>query len=567
MSCTTVLSSSSILTLLEALNATDAQEKAPAAQKARRPTVVPVHRVQAVVRRPLQPTVGTLKALHFPQSTGPCTWGKTEFTAVHPAQKMEGAEETLGRDYRRIAPEKEVGEWRADAAAANHRHVVLIGRSWSKARAMAGEAMAKWSAVEEVSSVHLVPPKRGAAETTAAALVAVGANGTKIRLQGMECRAQLLCQRLEWDVEGGGPPVTPEGHVLVLTWRRAAEKVNGGMEALMRGLTTPAGDGDGTVGLWCHLQRHQLLPQHQQEEAKAPPSQQRLQRWAKEEVWSHLQGGCQLDLPMPPIMDVRQADGSAETLVELQLPLAMASKAMWWTGSRVGVGFRPHLGGNAARGVDHVVHRVAVPVELQGMGVQHWWGKLQASAWFGGLTPDSTPRKLGIRCWGTERRGLGEVGREAIGAILEFEVPPEKVRVRVYGYPTSFQYAARAEVRRLVGPEVRVVGAPTHMASSGMRRPIFDMWLSGVPDGWTGGVMELSPDSRTPPKRYVLVESAPKAATVYRAVARSRALPRPEPPAPAPLQDEGGADDVVAEQAESGGNGEDDGMSDGSDIL
>ena len=118
-----------------------------------------------------------------------------------------------------------------------------------------------------------------------------------------------------------------------------------------------------------------------------------------------------------------------------------------------------------------------------------------------------------------------------------------------------------------MGPAVQVVGAPTHMASSGMRRPIFDMWLSGVPDGWTGGVVELSLDSRTPPKRYVLMESAPKAATVYRAVGRGRALPRPEPPAPAPLQDEGGTDDVVAEQAKNGGNGEDDGMADGSDIL
>ena len=220
----------------------------------------------------------------------------------------------------------------------------------------------------EVSSVHPVLPVRGAAETTAAALVAVGASVAKIQLRGMDCRAQLLCQRLAWDVEGGGPPVVPEGHVLVLTWRRAAEGVNGGMEALMRGLTTPVADGDGGVGLWCHLQRRQLLPQ--QEEAKAPPSQLRLQRWAKGEVWSHLQG-CGVELPGPPVMEVRQADGSAETLVELQLPLAMARKAMWWTGACEGVGFRPHLGGNTARGVDHVVHRVAVPVELQGMGVQH----------------------------------------------------------------------------------------------------------------------------------------------------------------------------------------------------
>ena len=131
------------------------------------------------------------------------------------------------------------------------------------------------------------------------------------------------------------------------------------------------------------------------------------------------------------------------------------------------------------------------------------------------------------------------MSREGIGAILGFAVAAEKVRVRVYGHPTAFQYTAQAEVHRLVGPAVQVVGAPTHMASSGMRRPIFDMWLSGVPDGWTGGVVELSLDSRTPPKRYVLLESTRKAATVYREVERGRAVPHAEPTAPTPVQDEG----------------------------
>ena len=153
-------------------------------------------------------------------------------------------------------------------------------------------------------------------------------------------------------------------------------------------------------------------------------------------------------------------------------------------------------------------------------------------------------------------------------ACLGFAVEGEKVRVRVYGHPTAFQRTAQADVHRLVGPGVQVVGVPTHLTMSGMERPIFDMWLTGVPDGWAGGVVELSLDSRTPPKRCVLMESAPKAATVYQAVGRGRAVPRPEPPAPAPLQDEGGTDEVAAEQAKARGNGEDDGMSDGgSDIM
>ena len=80
-------------------DATDAPERTPVAQKARRPTVVPVHRVQAVVRRPLQPTVMALRGLDSPKQTGPSTWGRTTFAAVQPAQKMEGAEEALGKQY------------------------------------------------------------------------------------------------------------------------------------------------------------------------------------------------------------------------------------------------------------------------------------------------------------------------------------------------------------------------------------------------------------------------------------------------------------------------------------
>ena len=186
-------------------------------------------------------------------------------------------------------------------------------------------------------------------------------------------------------------------------------------------------------------------------------------------------------------------------------------------------------------------------------------GRRRAGA--GGLTPESPPRKRGVGCRGTERRERGEVGRDRIGACLGFAVAGEKVRVRVYGHPTAFQYTAQADVHRLVGPGVQVVGVPTHLMKSGMWKPIFNMWLTGVPDGWTGGVVELSLDSRTLPKHYVLMESAPKAATTYREVGRGRAVPRAEPAAPAPPQDEGGTDEVAVGQAK--GDGDDDGMPDG----
>ena len=96
--------------------------------------MVPVHRVQAEARQPLQPTVGALIGMDFPVHSGL----KTEFTALQPAQRMVGAEEALGSKFRRIEPEKEVGEWSVDVAPSDHKHVVLTGRSWGKAKAMAG---------------------------------------------------------------------------------------------------------------------------------------------------------------------------------------------------------------------------------------------------------------------------------------------------------------------------------------------------------------------------------------------------------------------------------------------
>ena len=101
-----------------------------------------------------------------------------------------------------------------------------------------------------------------------------------------------------------------------------------------------------------------------------------------------------------------------------------------------------------------------------------------------------------------------------------------------------------------------------------MERPIFDVCLTGVPDGWAGGVMELSPDSRSRPKRYVVVCNAPRAASSYREVGRGRAVPQAVPAAPAPLQDEGGTNEVVVgcDRGPGGGDGDDDGMADGESV-
>ena len=171
-----------------------------------------------------------------------------------------------------------------DVAPADHKHVVLTGRGWGKAMAMAGEAMGRWEVAEHVCSVHLVPAVRGSAATTAAAMAAEGASAAKVWIRGGVCQAQLVCQRKEWEVKGGGPPLVPEGHILALTWRRRTEEEDGGMEAPGQGVATPAAEEEGDLGLWCHLHPQQLLPQ--QGEAVAPKSQLRLQQWAKREAAS-----------------------------------------------------------------------------------------------------------------------------------------------------------------------------------------------------------------------------------------------------------------------------------------
>ena len=284
-----------------------------------------------------------------------------------------------------------------------------------------------------------------------------------------------------------------------------------------------------------------------------------MQRWAKEEVWSQLQGGG-VSLKVPPLMRVMEG-GLQGVVVQFQLPLESARRALWRSGAQQGVGYHPHIvDGQEPAGLGCVVHRVVVPEGEQGHGTQHCLGKLQGEGWFGGLNPDSTPRKLGIRCWATERRTAGEVGRDRIGYLLGFAVEGQKVRVRVCGHPPSFVHTAKQDVHRLVGPAVTLVGMPVHVAASGLSRPVFDVALTGLPLHWAGSVLEQPAGSRSRTKRYVVVRAVGRAAS-YKEVRRGQALPLAA--APTPLMDEGGAsgmavDTAEEEEAGAGGGMEDD---------
>ena len=112
--------------------------------------------------------------------------------------------DALSRDTKRIHPDRKVDDWDVVACPKAHSHVLLTGRSWSTARAMAVEALGRWADVDAVSSIHPVPPRRGAAASTEAAMGAIGASRAKVRVQGGACQARLVCQRWEWVMVGGG---------------------------------------------------------------------------------------------------------------------------------------------------------------------------------------------------------------------------------------------------------------------------------------------------------------------------------------------------------------------------
>ena len=203
-------------------------------------------------------------------------------------------------------------------------------------------------------------------------------------------------------------------------------------------------------------------------------------------------------------MKVTEAVGTGLVSVELCLPVEAARQAMCGSGRCAWVGFRPHLGSGAALELGCLLERVAVLEEAQqGMEVADWWGKLQHLQWCWGMSPDDTPKRLGVRVRGTEGRSAGDVGREGIALCLGFPVEGRKVRVRVHGHPSSFLRTAQADAHRLVGLGLEVVGLPTHLEQSAVTRPVFDVFLVGVPDDRAGGVLENPNNLKQPVKRWI----------------------------------------------------------------
>ena len=158
--------------------------------------MVPLHRVQAEARQPLQPTAASLRDIVYPRTT--------VFTAVQPVQQLAGGD--VLEDTKRIQPDRKVQDWEVAASPELYSSVLLTGRGWAEARATAMEALGKWREVDAVSSLHLVPPRRGAAASVEAAMAAIRTGWAKVRGPGLACQAQLVCQLWEWEMVGVAPP-------------------------------------------------------------------------------------------------------------------------------------------------------------------------------------------------------------------------------------------------------------------------------------------------------------------------------------------------------------------------
>ena len=73
-----------------------------------------------------------------------------------------------------------------------------------------------------------------------------------------------------------------------------------------------------------------------------------------------------------------------------------------------------------------------------------------------------------------------------------------------------------------MGAEVQLVGPPVWLSTSGTVRPVYDITLTGLPEGWKDYVERL-PDSRIPIKRYVLRPAVGRPHS-YLAVGKRRGL-------------------------------------------
>ena len=92
-----------------------------------------------------------------------------------------------------------------------------------------------------------------------AALQRIGSDLRRVQLHGFVCDQTVVCRGLPWEMVEGGPPEAQDGHILCLSWRRPTEGDASVQQVVRQEARTPGAVEGEDLGMWCHLDRQQML--------------------------------------------------------------------------------------------------------------------------------------------------------------------------------------------------------------------------------------------------------------------------------------------------------------------
>ena len=391
-----------------------------------------------------------------------------------------------------------------------------MGRSPEQARTVAAAAFASQQELRSLGAIMLVPPTATAA-TPEGALSAAGTSKEAMSVQGLKCAAQVITRRMHWESqEDASVQLQPRGHSLMLRWRRS-EDPETAEDVAPTPLAPPT-----KVRMVCALDIEVLAT-----EDAAQKSQSVLRNWAERLTWKHSQGCFTPPLSAPPLMEVGRRGTLAE--VSFWANRETAAVLMKNSGATGGVFYRPWADKSLpqdAHGIECKVTRITLP-ENSRLTPQQCWGRLKDQPWFGGLAHSGDARKIAVRKWG-EKTPFPPQVLTTIEQLTGASTAPPIVRARVRGYGADFPERVAEETRAVLGRGVKCVKC-TWVRNSGLVRPVYDVELSGVPEGWKGAVT-TSQDTRLWDKHWALVHVARPTADEYCGVKPREKLKKPLKP-------------------------------------
>ena len=483
----------------------------------------------------------------------------------------------LPEGLRQIGHDKRVQDWQAANFPAEFKRVLIVGRSIWDAHATARDALHQHQEVQEVMCLAWVPWRQGAPPSVKDLLIVIDAReATELNVAGGRLRGALSAATLEWHVASpeeslesralAAPDaaVRTAGYHVVLRWLRDAAAVLDDEPALKEIPALPRPPEVQATKIVCVLNAAKLLAGGRP--ANAPAS---AAAWAKKTAWEALQR-AQMQPPAYPAFPPPMQIGQRGTRYEVTVPLleAQARTVLPQSGRVNGVEFRPWADRDQQppEALRATMLWLKLPDTADPDTSVHW-KKLESmmDVPFAGVVQGDAPGRLGVRLWGPQP---SQEVRSRVLLALGAEEGPQRVRLRVWGYPPLFGqagaqgYAAQQrEVARATGmpvDSVRVVEV-THLKYSGLSRPVFDLSVTGVDPQWKGATLPQD-DARRPPLRWAVVLTR-RAGASNRALGRRARLPTfagPAAPPAAPVADA----DEVEEDMEEG-----DTASESSDIL